>query len=74
MSYKRTFERATNDAKKREIVERLLELWKKNPSMRLGQLIGNCSHYPSGVDPYHWEDYDFISILEEYYASNDLHN
>lgn len=71
---KRTFERATTDVKKDEIMERLIKLWKDNPNLRLGQLIGNVFHYPSGIDPYHWEDFDFIKVLEEYYDRNNLHN
>lgn len=62
---KRTFERATNDAKKREVIEILLNLWKANPSLRLGQLIENAYH-PGGMLIIE-EDFDLLSVLKEFY-------
>lgn len=45
--------RAVTDLDKEIVMDRLLYLWKKNPSLRLGQLIGNvfpCGPIPSGPD------------------------
>jgi hypothetical protein len=67
----RTYKRATTDEQKREIIERLYQMWIENPQLRLGQLIGNVFHYPSGIDPYHWEDYDFIAALEDAYKEGE---
>lgn len=41
--------RANTDSQKEKVVERLLNVWKSNPSMRLSQLIGNV--YPCGSLP-----------------------
>lgn len=68
---KRTFKRATSPDQKKEVLGRLEKLWLKNPNLRLGQLIGNVYHYPSGIDPYHDEDYDFITKLEEGYEETE---
>jgi len=65
---KHTFKRATTDKQKREIIERLYKLWTEHPNLRLGQLMGNVYHYPSGIDPYFDEDYDFTQRLEDYYG------
>lgn len=65
---KRTFERATTDEKKKQIVEDLLSIWLEHPNLRLGQLIGNVYHAPTGGDPYHVEDYDFINEISAFYA------
>lgn len=60
--------RATTPELKREVIERLYELWIKHPELRLGQLIGNVYHYPSGLDPYFDEDFKFIDKLEAGYG------
>jgi hypothetical protein len=49
------------------IMVRLQALWQKYPDLRLAQLIGNIYHIPSGADPYHVEDEEFISALEKGY-------
>jgi hypothetical protein len=61
--------RAENAAQKQEIMERLLEVWKKNPQLRLGQLIGNIYHSNDrgGVSLYYAEDYALLTALEEGY-------
>lgn len=64
---KKTYKRAKTKYEKAEIIERLHDLWLKHPELRLGQLIGNVYHYPSGIDTYFDEDYDFILNLEEGY-------
>lgn len=60
--------RADTNKRKEEIINHLLQLWKNNPELRLGQLIGNFYHYPSGIDPYFDEDDIFISNLEGFYG------
>lgn len=63
--------RAVDDAEKREILERLYELWtcKGNRFLRLGQLIGNVYHSTDrgGVTLYYEEDYPLMDILEAAY-------
>jgi hypothetical protein len=61
--------RAENATQKEEILGRLLEVWKKNPSLRLGQLIGNIYHSNDrgGVSLYYAEDYPLVTALEEGY-------
>lgn len=55
--------RAVDDEMKTEIVGRLLEVWKQNPSLRLMQLLGNVFR----GDPYYVEDYDVIKEVEAFY-------
>lgn len=66
-----TGKRATTDEQKKEIMEDLLSIWKEHPDMRFAQLIGNVYHIPSGADPYHVEDYDFVNEISTYYAPED---
>lgn len=63
----KTYVRAKTPEQKKEIVEDLLSIWLDNPKLRLGQLIGNVYHAPSGGDPYHVEDYDLINEISAYY-------
>lgn len=63
--------RAVTPDKKREIVEDLLTIWLDNPQLRLGQLIGNVYHAPTGGDPYHVEDVDFINEISAYYSPDE---
>ena len=51
--------RAVDDEMKTEIVGRLLEVWKQNPSLRLMQLLGNVFR----GDPYYVEDYDVLEAV-----------
>ena len=55
--------RANTRIEKCEIIERLLNVWLRNPDLRLGQLIDNG--IPYGVSPDDWdiffiEDYELI--------------
>lgn len=61
--------RAVDDSQKQEVMERLLEVWKANPFLRLGQLIGNVYHSTDqgGVSLYYAEDYALMTALEEAY-------
>lgn len=60
-------DRAVSKKQKIEVLKRLGKLWLENPNLRLGQLIGNIYHYPSGIDPYFDEDFVFIEKLEKSY-------
>lgn len=64
-----TLGRATDASQKEEVLERLLELWKANPALRLGQLIGNVYHSNDrgGVMLYYAEDFPLLTALEEAY-------
>lgn len=46
------------------LIERI---WKKNPDLRLTQMICNC--FPPG-DPYYKEDDELEEALKYYYASS----
>ena len=63
--------RAIDDEEKREIIERLYQLWtwRGNRFLRLGQLIGNVYHSTDhgGVTLYYEEDYPLLDILETAY-------
>jgi hypothetical protein len=55
--------RATDDEMKKEIIDRLFEVWKANPSLRFMQLLGNIFR----GDAYYVEDYDMIKVVEKVY-------
>jgi len=48
------------------ILQRLGDLWKKFPDLRLGQLICNVLQDPT---LYYVEDNQLIDILEKYYSA-----
>ncbi len=54
--------RAETHAAKDQVISRLLKAWKKNPKLRLGQLIV-CAN---GEDPFYVEDEPFIEKIEEW--------
>jgi uncharacterized protein YihD (DUF1040 family) len=56
--------RAKTIEQKQEIINRLLELWNKNPQLRLSQLILNVFR----DDFYYKEDFVFIEQLEKAYG------
>lgn len=51
------------------VLKRLEVVWKKYPSMRLGQLIGNVFYTtdPVSCQQYFVEDEEFIKAIENYY-------
>ena len=51
-------------------LERLKEIWLKNPDMRFAQLIGNVHPCTSNdyIDPYYIEDESYIKTIEEFYS------
>ncbi len=61
--------RADTDDKKRVILERVLTIWKKNPQLRLGQLVVNHMG-GANIDPlsqlFYIEDEDLASLLEKW--------
>ena len=48
-----------------KMVEQLRTLWKKNPDMRLGQLIINLNHIKYGADVFYVEDENMETRLKE---------
>lgn len=66
--------RAIDDNQKQELLERLLEVWKANPFLRLGQLIGNVYHSTDrgGVSLYYAEDFPLVTSLEEAYKKREV--
>lgn len=62
--------RAWEPQMKKQILDRLGELWDKFPALRLGQLIGNVYHSTDsgGCRLYYAEDYSLVSTLEAYYV------
>ncbi len=60
--------RADTDAKKREVIDRILVIWKQNPQLRLGQFLVNHMRGPN-VDLlgqlFNIEDEALAEILEK---------
>jgi len=56
--------RARTEADKREIIERLLEAWKKAPMLRLGQLL--CNSADKGHRLFYLEDSALAEGVERY--------
>jgi hypothetical protein len=54
--------RAVTDSEKEEVINKLLEQWKKAPSLRFAQLIDNAV-YQSGKDLFYVEDYELVDII-----------
>jgi hypothetical protein len=50
-----------------EILKKLEEVWKKNPDLRLGQLISNV--WPQ---PFFPEDDAFIKAIEAFYGGKEM--
>jgi hypothetical protein len=59
--------RANEPYQKKQVIDRLLELWLANPNLRLGQLIRNCFN----DDLFCVEDWPMIEWLEEVYGRKD---
>ena len=57
--------RAVTDSEKEEVINKILEQWKKAPSLRLAQLVDNAVHQ-SGKDLFYVEDYELIYIIYNY--------
>jgi hypothetical protein len=55
--------RADTPEQKKEVTERLYQVWLRDPSLRLGQLISLA--IPNGGDPFYLEDFELVSRLEK---------
>jgi hypothetical protein len=62
-------DRAEEEWQKRDVMEKLLDVWLKHPNLRLGQLIIN-SLPVNGVDAFNVEDYRLVELA--YKFSNTL--
>lgn len=51
-------------------LERLLQVWRANPTLRLAQLVGNVFPHPGNRDPYYLEDHQYLAAIEHYYAAD----
>jgi len=58
--------RAETPAEKQALIDRLLDVWNRNPELRLGQLIRSVF-----LDSFYVEDAFFIREIEQYYAHPD---
>jgi hypothetical protein len=56
--------RARTEADKREVIERLFEVWKKAPLLRLGQLL--CNSADKGHRLFYMEDEILVKAVEHY--------
>jgi len=59
--------RADTDEKKRVVIDRILTVWKRNPHLRLGQLLVNLT-LPNidAIDRlFYIEDEELVAILEK---------
>ena len=55
--------RASTPEYKKHVIDRLLDVWNRNPELRLGQLITSAIR-----DPFYVEDAFLINEVEQYYA------
>ena len=55
--------RAESDDDKRQIVDRILDVWLRNPELRLGQLLTNTG----GI--YYTEDFTLAKRVEDFYRN-----
>jgi hypothetical protein len=57
--------RAKTDEQKKDLCESLYRLWKKQPTLRLGQLIA-LARNKSKVDLFYVEDGDLMEEIEDF--------
>ncbi len=57
--------RATTKIQKREVIERLLDVWLSVPELRLGQLIDTGVPCGDKRDLFYIEDYDLLHEIED---------
>lgn len=53
--------RAIQDWEKKDVMEKILHIWKKNPHLRLGQLLTNAC-----PNLFYAEDYEVIENLHKH--------
>jgi hypothetical protein len=56
-------DRAETDDQKRNVMNRLLDVWCRNPELRLNQLISNATKR----DSYNIEDFELLRQIEDWY-------
>ena len=56
--------RAKDDETKKQAITRILDVWKRNPAMRLGQLIYVATN---GEDIFDVEDSQLVTEVEMYF-------
>jgi hypothetical protein len=54
-------DRAETDDQKRNVMNRLLDVWCRNPELRLNQLISNVTN------SYNIEDFELLRQVEDWY-------
>jgi hypothetical protein len=59
--------RANTDEQKTQLMDRLLDAWKKQPKLRLGQLLV-CAAHPPDSDIFNDEDYPLLESVEKFVA------
>jgi hypothetical protein len=59
--------RAVGPDRKKNVIDRLLDVWQRYPDLRLGQLIDNVR-----VNLYYIEDLDLIREIEYSYRDRDV--
>lgn len=61
-------ERAVTAEQKKHVVDRILDIWNRHPTLRLGQLLDNAG-LNGGVSRnlYYLEDFKLIQELEDFY-------
>lgn len=65
-------DRAITEEQKKEVLEKIFQLWMKYPEMRLGQLIENARLYTGeGKDLFYIEDYPLAGIIDRFVKSFD---
>lgn len=68
-----TDKNAKEDWQRKDVVEKLLTVWKQNPHLRLGQLlINSLDNMQESSKLFYMEDYDLIDKLYEKLSTNSI--
>lgn len=59
--------RAHEPYMKKQIIDRVYEVWSAHPDMRFGQLIANLFHGRDLASLHYKEDFPLVEDLEEFY-------
>lgn len=56
----------TSEEGRRHLIDRLLDVWQRNPDLRLGQLVYNA--YQDSARMFCASDADFVRRIEKFYG------
>lgn len=58
--------RAEEESQKRECIQKLLDVWLANPTMRLGQLLDNAVFQSKGAPIFYIEDITLVQAVIDF--------